>query len=548
MTYNLKPASLKSLGKTSIESKANFLSYSEFELSTGQSIVTRTGGIGFEAKLNLYEDSLIMWERLVGTENLGFIINLRKIAMDEGNYQSNTFWQVSINGAEGVLDTDRLGFYSINYRIEDPDILNSISNFSEINKIPDSEVSIQYGDYQTYNLNRSPIIFNDYLFGWKNTDELYGLLGNDTLDGQGGDDVLYGGYGKDILLGGEGNDALYGEQSNDSILGGAGNDYLEGGLGLDTMNGGEGNDTYLIDNAKDVIIDGNGIDTILIPIFMTYTLPNNIDALKLTGSDDSNATGNSLNNTLTGNEGENSLNGAMGNDVINAGIGDDTLGGGVGNDNLLGGVGDDELMGGTGNDTLRGGEGIDYANYEAMASALNVNLLTGIAAGEGNDRLLEIENISAGSGNDTLVGNAVSNEIEGGSGNDIIDAGTGDDTLTGASGKDIMSGGVGSDIFSYQNVTESDIVNPNGFDLIKDFNLSEGDKIDLSAMDAKSGGTANDSFSFYSSAPKTAGASSNGAVWFSNGFLFASNDTDIQAEFKVAMNGVSSINASNIIL
>ena len=548
MTFNFKPASLNSLGKLNIEKVSDRILDFQIDTRTGESVITR-GEAGnevlpsirnFMAQLNLYDDSLIKWERTVGTENLGFIVNLRKKAIYEGYYNADYSWQVQLMGEELIV---------WNAKSEtNVAFLNSISNFSEKNQIPDLEVSIQYGDYQKYNLNNSPTIFNDYLFGWKNTDELYGLLGNDTLDGQGGDDVLYGGYGKDILLGGAGNDVLYGEQSNDSILGGTGNDYLEGGLGLDTMNGGEGNDTYLIDNAKDVIIDGSGIDTILIPIFMTYTLPNNIDALKLTGSDDSNATGNSLNNTLTGNEGENSLNGAIGNDVINAGIGDDTLGGGVGNDNLLGGVGDDELMGGTGNDTLRGGEGIDCVDYEAVASALNVNLLTGRAAGEGNDRLLEIENICAGSGNDTLVGNAVSNEIEGGSGNDIIDAGTGDDTLTGASGKDIMSGGVGSDIFSYQNVTESDIVNPNAFDLIKDFNLSEGDKIDLSAMDAKSGGTTNDIFSFYSSAPKTAGASSDGAVWFSNGFLFASNDTDIQAEFKVALNGVSNITASNIIL
>ena len=534
MKFNPEPASLKSLGKSIIERKANTIISLQINLNTGDSYVLLANGSWplIHSDLHLYNDSLIKWERAIGSENLGFIQNLRQKALDGGYVNSELSYVLNYANSDGW-------FFIINNEtaLNSP-FKESILDFSQENALPDFEESIQYGDYMRLNFTGTPIIYNDYLSGWKNTDELYGLLGNDTLDGQGGDDVLYGGYGKDILLGGAGNDVLYGEQSNDSILGGAGNDYLDGGLGLDTMNGGEGNDTYLIDNAKDVITDGSGIDTILIPIFMTYTLPNNIDALKLTGSDDSNATGNSLN----------SLNGAFGNDVINAGIGDDTLGGGVGNDNLLGGVGDDELMGGTGNDTLRGGEGIDCVDYEAVASALNVNLLTGRADGEGNDRLLEIENICAGSGNDTLVGNAVSNEIEGGSGNDIIDAGTGDDTLTGASGKDIMSGGVGSDIFSYQHVTESDIVNANAFDMIKDFNLSEGDKIDLSAMDAKSGGTANDMFSFYSSAPKTAGASSNGAVWFSNGFLFASNDTDIQAEFKVAMNGVSSINASNIIL
>jgi Ca2+-binding RTX toxin-like protein len=102
-------------------------------------------------------------------------------------------------------------------------------------------------------------------------------------------------------------------------------------------------------------------------------------------------------------------------------------------------------MGGAGNDTMRGGEGIDCADYEAVAVALNVNLATGAASGEGVDILLEIENISAGSGNDTLVGNSVSNDIEGGLGNDMVDAGVGNDTLEGGVGNDSLLGGTGND-------------------------------------------------------------------------------------------------------
>ena len=440
MKFNPEPASLKSLGKSIIERTANRIEYLQFDLNTGQTYCRRENEYSpiLSLALNLYTDSLIKWEMAIGSENLGFLQNLQQKALDGGYNNSEEFYSIQYYGSEGWHVYENKSY------VKTSSFLQSILNNSQKNELPIFEESIQYGDYKTLNFTGNPIIYNDYLVGWKNTDELYGLLGNDTLDGQGGDDVLYGGYGKDILLGGDGTDVLYGEQSNDSIVGGAGNDYLDGGLGLDTMNGGEGNDTYLIDNPKDVVIDGNGIETILIPVYMNFVLPNNIERVRLTGNEDISATGNSLNNTLTGNEGENSLNGAIGNDIINAG--------------------------------------------------------------------------------------------------------SGDDTLTGGSGKDTMSGGVGSDVFSFQSVTESDIVNANAFDMIKDFNLSEGDKINLSAIDAKSGGTANDIFSFYSSAPKTAGASSNGAVWFSNGFLFASNDTDIQAEFKVALNGVSSINASNIIL
>ena len=441
MTFNHTPSSLKSLSKTEIEKSSTVIRSFKVNFESGFSKIIRGESEYGEfdkylINLNIYSDSLITWERAIGIENIGQIIKFREL--------KNTY---SNNQNIGIINMDKTPM-SMYWSVWSPNglsqtIAESSSNFSEILTLPNDEESIQYGDNTSY-YTANALIYNDYLVGWKNTDELYGLLGNDTLDGQAGDDVLYGGYGKDILLGGDGNDVLYGEQSNDSILGGAGNDYIEGGLGLDTMNGGEGNDTYLIDNPKDVVIDGNGSDTILIPVYMNFSLPNNIEGVRLTGNENISATGNSLNNTLTGNEGENSLNGAIGNDTINAG--------------------------------------------------------------------------------------------------------SGDDTLTGGSGKDIMSGGVGADVFSYQSVTESDIINANAFDMIKDFNLTEGDKINLSAIDAKSGGNANDSFSFYSAAPKTAGVSSNGAVWFSNGFLYASNDTDIEAEFKVALTGASNITASSIIL
>ncbi len=51
----------------------------------------------------------------------------------------------------------------------------------------------------------------------------------------------------------------------------------------------------------------------------------------------------------------------------------------------------------------------------------------------------------------------------------------GDDVLVGGSGDDVLTGGLGSDIFDYNNVND-------GFDIITDFSLSEGDKLDLSDL------------------------------------------------------------------
>ena len=57
--------------------------------------------------------------------------------------------------------------------------------------------------------------------------------------------------------------------------------------------------------------------------------------------EDSNGTGNELDNTVVGNRGDNVLLGLAGNDFLQGADGNDTLDGGVGNDILTGGLGDD---------------------------------------------------------------------------------------------------------------------------------------------------------------------------------------------------------------
>ncbi|MCB1660082.1 MAG: hypothetical protein KDI39_17820, partial [Pseudomonadales bacterium] len=64
---------------------------------------------------------------------------------------------------------------------------------------------------------------------------------------------------------------------------------------------------------KDFEAGGGGTDTVLSSI--SYTLPNNIENLILTGSADINGTGNSLNNVLQGNSGNNKLEGGLGIDT-----------------------------------------------------------------------------------------------------------------------------------------------------------------------------------------------------------------------------------------
>ncbi|MDD2160670.1 retention module-containing protein [Pseudomonas sp. MIL19] len=102
--------------------------------------------------------------------------------------------------------------------------------------------------------------------------------------------------------------------------------------------------------------------------------------------------------------------------------------------------GNDILTGSNGADLLRGGDGNDSLN-----------------GGAGNDRL------EGGSGNDTLIG---------GTGNDVLFGGAGNDLLIGGAGNDVLWGGSGADTFTWK---KDDL----GRGVIKDFNASEGDRIDL---------------------------------------------------------------------
>ncbi len=187
------------------------------------------------------------------------------------------------------------------------------------------------------------------------------LTANDlvnTLSGLAGDDTLIGGSGADTLLGGDG---------ADSLTGNAGADRLDGGTGADTMTGGTGDDTYTVDNAGDTVTEyfAQGNDRVYSSI--NYVLPQNVEALILTGSAALNGTGNALDNVLIGNAASNSLYGLAGNDVMGGWIGADTLDGGTGDDTYLysQGMGRDSLVDASGADRVKFGAGISLNSLSA---------------------------------------------------------------------------------------------------------------------------------------------------------------------------------------
>lgn len=75
----------------------------------------------------------------------------------------------------------------------------------------------------------------------------------------------------------------------------------------------------------------------------------------------------------------------------------------------------------------------------------------------------------------TLVGSDSNDLLNGGLGEDILEGQGGDDVLVGGLGDDILTGGEGEDLFQWLNMDTSK-------DRITDFNPSDGDQLDLSAL------------------------------------------------------------------
>jgi Ca2+-binding RTX toxin-like protein len=102
---------------------------------------------------------------------------------------------------------------------------------------------------------------------------------------------------------------------------------------------------------------------------------------------------------------------------------------------------------------------------------------------------------SSFAGADVLMGLGGNDTLYGGAGCDRLEGGSGADYLEGGEGIDQLSGGAGSDRFLFATVSDAQ------GDLILDFQV--GDRIDLAKIDARVGGTSNDTFTFIGSASFT---------------------------------------------
>lgn len=304
---------------------------------------------------------------------------------------------------------------------------------------------------------------NDNLVGDEFNNIISGGNGNDYLSGGAGDDKLYGGNGNDIIGGGDGDDRIFGNAGDDKLYGGKGNDVLNDTDGNDYMDGGYGDDTLFAGNGNDRLFGGEGNDKL-------YGMSGN-DVL-YGGVGDDLLHGGKGNDVLNGGDGNDKLFGDEGDDIIYGGKGNNQLHGGAGNDKLYSEAGEDVLYGHEGNDILFGGGGNDKLYGQDGNDTLN--------GGAGNDVL------SGGNGDDRLYGEAGNDSLNGGAGADRLFGGIGNDIINGGAGKDHLYGGAGADTFVFANIGLANV------DIIHDFSLRQGDKIDISALLSDNFGSTSD--------------------------------------------------------
>jgi Ca2+-binding RTX toxin-like protein len=333
---------------------------------------------------------------------------------------------------------------------------------------------------------------NDYVQTISNIENILGTSQNDFITGNSLTNTLVGGAGADTFYGSGGGDEIRGDNLASSLADGLIDEVnyslsntsitatiLPSGMSvtaseqdriydIEKIVGSSNTDRFnltgtgiIIDGSADfdtVSYDENLTDTKTVVVTLAGSTPATV-TLGGVATDKiqnvENFEGAKNNDTITGDSLVNTLSGMAG---------DDTLDGGANNDKLLGGDGDDTLIGGSGNDVIDGGNHTtasgqgagtastgkgDWVDYSSVAGAngVNVNLVSGsgqdMAGSEvGVDTLSNIENVKGSKNGDSLVGNDLTNTLDGG---------LGDDILAGGLGNDILVGGTGSDTADYTN-------------------------------------------------------------------------------------------------
>jgi Ca2+-binding RTX toxin-like protein len=170
---------------------------------------------------------------------------------------------------------------------------------------------------------------------------IIGTDGDDTLAGTPCDDIIDGRKGFDVMRGGAGNDTYFVDETclprhkgNEGVGNGEdppppGHDHNQNdGPGTGPGNPGSQGGSHHHDDDDcddhghqgmeckvDQVIENAGAGYDIVYASADYTLPSNVEEVRLLGSADLDATGNSADNVLVGNKGDNRLRGGSGADV-----------------------------------------------------------------------------------------------------------------------------------------------------------------------------------------------------------------------------------------
>jgi len=180
-------------------------------------------------------------------------------------------------------------------------------------------------------------------------------------------------------------------------------------------------------------------------------------------------------------------------------------------------------------------------SYYTSATGVAVSLATGTASGGDAtaDALNSIENLSGSNlGNDGLEGNAGANVLNGWGGNDA---------LVGGGGKDTLTGGTGADRIYFTALGDS-VVGANA-DVITDFSHTQGDRVDLTGIDANAGAAGDQAFSFIGSGLYT-GVAGQPRYAVANGITTIAGDVngDKVSDFHIILTGIVNLIAIDFVL
>lgn len=206
-------------------------------------------------------------------------------------------------------------------------------------------------------------------------------------------------------------------------------------------------------------------------------------------------------------------------------------------ENAVGGGGNDVLVGNAVTNRLNGGSGIDTASYRGAAAGITLVIGTNSVTGTGDaagDKYISIERFEGSNHADRLTGGNANDWLSGLGGDDRVTGGNGNDTLFGGAGADLLDGGNGNDTLD-GGVDNDTLDGGNGNDVLD--GGGGNDTLDGgNGDDVLTGGAGNDSLSGGNGDDVLTGGAGNDSLNGGNG-----NDVAIysgtRSSYQIAVNG-----------